>query len=265
MAHSTRNKQLISNTDCLLSEQALQFRALVENSSNFLNTCDGGDAGSPDSPSIWLFGLEPGWSIGDQQSDEAGNGNAEDKLRRYSVEMQMEWPFNRNAFKLLAALKGYAPEDYIEFAMRDHPFERGYSGYFKGNLFSAACNNVGVWSNEHRLETGFADKSDYQAWMRAIRFPIVKAWINKCRPSLIICAGLTHLHDFLMVTGTAEVPEPHFFRVNGHSKRVHVTSTGIVPVAVIPHLSGGVHGLNSFQAISETAKYIAHALPGLRL
>lgn len=247
-----------------LSERALQFRALVEDPDNFQNTCDGGDVGSPDAPSIWLFGLEPGWSTSDQQNEETGNGNSEEELKCYSVEMQLGWPFNRNAFKLLAALKGNAPKDYVKFAMQDHPFERGYSGYFKGNLFPSACNNVGIWGDEHRLETGFDDKSDYQNWMRTTRFAIVKAWIERCRPKLLICTGLTHLHDFLAVTDTPEVPEPHVFSVNGHSKRVHVASSGIVPMAVIPHLSGGVHSLNSFQAISETATYIAQALPGLR-
>jgi len=247
-----------------LSERALHFRASVENPDNFPNTCDGGDIGSPNKPSIWLFGLEPGWSTSDQQNEETGKGNSEEDLKLYSVEMQLGWPFNRNAFKLLASLQGEIPKNYREFARQHRPFENGYSGYFKGNLFPAACNNVGAWGEEHIEETGFDDKADYQGWMRTTRFAIVKAWIERCRPKLLICTGLTHLQDFLAVTDTPKPPE-HAFSVNGHSKRVYVASSGIVPMAVIPHLSGGVHSLNSFQAISETAAYIAQALPGLRL
>jgi hypothetical protein len=179
------------------------------------------------------------------------------------VELQFQFRFNQNAFKLLAALKGESPEDYRQFALRVRPFERGSKGYFKGNLFPAACNNLGEWGEDHREETGFSDKVSYQDWMRKTRFAIVKAWIEKCRPKLLICTGLTHIDDFLTLTDTKEVPAPYVFHVNGHPKRIHVTSTGIVPLAVIPHLSGGAHSLNSSESISETAAHIRRTLPGI--
>lgn len=32
---------------------------------NKFDGCDGGDPGTPSDPSIWVFGLEPGWSFAD--------------------------------------------------------------------------------------------------------------------------------------------------------------------------------------------------------
>ena len=244
-----------------LSTNASMFRSRIADPTNFPETCDGGDIGSPAAPSIWLLGLEPGWSAQDTKNDEAGAGTAGDGHAEYSVELQQKMSFNRNAFKLLAALKNEDPENYKSFASKERPFEGGSKGYFKANLFPVPCNNLDEWSDDDRHATGFADKTFYQRWMRETRFPIVRAWIEKCRPKLIICTGVTHLSDFLAVTDTPGVPEPHFVRVNGHPKRVHVASNGIVPIAVIPHLSGGPHSLNSYQAISDTADYVRRALP----
>lgn len=243
-----------------LSATASLFRTKMANPNNFPDTCDGGDVGSPHAPSIWLLGLEPGWSIQDAINEKAGIGTSDDEYDSYSIELQQKWPFNRNAFKLLTALKGGLPDAYKDFASRERPFERGSKGYLKGNLFPIACNNMGEWGDDEREATGFAEKASYQQWMRTTRFPIVQAWINKCRPKLIIGTGLTYMNDFLAVTDTPDVPAPHFIQVNGHTKRVHVASNGVVPVAVIPHLSGGIHSLNSSQAIAETAAYIKSIL-----
>jgi hypothetical protein len=259
-----RSVEYLMTEEMPLSTEASLFRARMADHDNFAETCDGGDAGSPSAPSIWLLGLEPGWSVQDQMNEEAGNGRPADRYDTYSVELQQKWPFNRNAFKLLASLKGEAPEPFKDFAFRERPFERGSKGYFKGNLFPVACNSLTVWGDDARHLTGFTDKSLYQRWMRATRFPIVKTWIEKCRPKLVICTGPSQMSDFLTVTGTPVVPEPHYFLVNGHMKRVHVASNGTVPVAVIPHLSGGTHSLNSAEAISSAAAYIKHRLPDVK-
>ncbi|HEX6785096.1 MAG TPA: hypothetical protein VF098_10650 [Sphingomicrobium sp.] len=243
-----------------ISTAASAFRARMADRSNFPETCDGGDCGSPSQRSIWLLGLEPGWSVQDQIEDQAGTERSDEEFANYSVELQQTMPFNRNAFKLLAALKGHPPEDYREFACRYRPFERGSGGYFKGNLFPVPCNNLGEWGDQDRRATGFDDKAAYQQWMRATRFPIVASWIAECLPRLIICTGLTHVADYLAVTATPCAPPAHLFQVNGHTKRVHVGSSGLVPVALIPHLSGGPNGLNSVEAIAGAAAYIRRTL-----
>lgn len=246
-----------------ISEAARPFRERVEDPAQFLATCDGGDPGTPAQPAIWLFGIEPGWSLADQAADKAGSPadtDHLDQLDRYAVELQLKWTYNRNAFRLLAALAGEAPERYRAFALRVRPFEKGSLGYFKGNLFPEPFYNVGEWDDAARELTGFQTKSEYQAWLRLTRFGVIRAWIERSRPRLVIGTGLTFLADFLAITGNSTAPEAFHFEVNGHLKRMFVATTGTVPVAVVPHLSGGPHGLNSNRAIQLAAARILHEL-----
>lgn len=242
----------------MLTEEARAFRRRVEDPANFLDTCDGGDPGSPEQPSIWLFGIEPGWGLADEEADKNPEPDPEavERLKQYSIELQMPWNFNRNAFKLLAALEGSSPDDYQEFAERAQPFVRGSTGYLKGNLFPVPCNNVGKWTARSAEMTGFSDKAEYQSWVRASRLPILKDQVARYRPRLVIGSGLTHLTDFLTITGTHEPPQEHGFEVNGHAKRICTARTGTVPVAIIPHLSGGSNGLNSNLSIAKAAEFI---------
>ena len=88
----------------------------------------------------------------------------------------------------------------------------------------------------------------------------MKSWIERCQPRLVIGTGLTHLADFLAITETTEEPLAHTITVNGHAKRLHVATSGTVPVAIIPHLTGGPHSLNSNAAIGLAAAQIRIAL-----
>lgn len=130
------------------------------------------------------------------------------------------------------------------------------TGYFKANLYPEPFNTVTDWDAAAEAATGFAKKDEYRIWLRTTRFRVMKSWIERCRPKLVIGAGLTHLADFLEITGTEEVPPAHTFEINGHAKRVHVAKSGTAPIAVVPHLSGGIHSLNSNQAIANAAEII---------
>lgn len=240
------------------SEEALQFRARVEAMDQFLSTCDGGDIGSKNEPSTWLMGVEPGWSMA--QKKESEDASALPDLRDdYNVEMQLGWPFNRTAFKLLTALEGGDPDEYESFAKKVRPFEKNSKGYFKANLFPVPLHKLSVWHEVAIQETGFAMKSEYQAWLRKVRFPIVSEWLEECRPKLLIGTGIAHLDDFMAVVKSSNV-QRHTFSVNGYEKRLYVASDGVVPLVVLPHLTGGPNGLNSNAAIEEAAKVIKSAV-----
>ncbi|ARU18091.1 hypothetical protein [Croceicoccus marinus] len=243
-----------------LSQSARSFRSLVEDESSFLRTCEGGDPGTPDKPSVWLLGIEPGWSLADEAADQKGDATYETQQEAYSVELQLTWPFNQKAFKLLSALNGGRPEDYREFALAARPFEQGSNGYFKANLFPEPFNKVGTWDTATAQNTGFASKEEYRTWMRENRFRVLQAWIHRCRPSLVIGCGLTHISDFLAITGTSQMPAARHVEVNGHSKRFHISTGGTVPIAVIPHLTGGSHSLNSNASIALVAEQIRSEL-----
>ena len=244
----------------MLSNEAVMFRHQTQEESEFLSTCDGGDPGSPLDPSVWLFGIEPGWRLEDEAASEVPSPEAEERLEEYSIDLQLQWRFNQQAFKLLAAIEGGSPDDYREFAKRAQPFACSSKGYLKGNLFPIPFNKVGDWDEAAIAMTGFATKDEYHSWVRAVRLPILKAWIERCRPRLLIGSGISHLGDFLAIAGADESPDAFTFEVNGHSKRVFISKSGVVPVAIVPHLSGGIHSLNSNQSIAKTAAIIRSEL-----
>lgn len=244
----------------VLSDAVLEFRRQIEDEAEFLSTCDGGDPGSTKEPSVWILGIEPGWSLADEATAEVPSSVAEERLKAYSIDLQLEWPFNRNAFKLLAAIEGEAPDDYREFARRAQPFAFNSKGYLKGNLFPVPFNNVGAWDDAATEMTGFTTKDEYQSWVRTVRFPFLKDWIERCRPRLLIGSGISHLADFLAIARADETPSEFQFEVNGHSKRVFIGKNGLVPIAIVPHLSGGIHSLNSNQSIAQTAAIIRSEL-----
>ncbi|MGB7655661.1 MAG: hypothetical protein WBL74_09275 [Novosphingobium sp.] len=250
----------LERNEFMLSDAAVVFRHQIQDGAGFLSTCDGGDPGSVEEPSVWLLGIEPGWSLADEATDEVPSPEAEQRLRAYSIELQLEWPFNRNAFKLLATVEGGSPDDYREFAKRAQPFALNSKGYLKGNLFPVPFNNVGAWDEAATAMTGFATKDEYQSWVREVRFPILQTWIERCRPRLLIGSGISHLADFLAITSADKKPSEFQFEVNGHSKRVFIGKNGVVPVAIVPHLSGGIHSLNSNQSIAQTAAIIRSEL-----
>lgn len=246
--------------DFMLSNAAIEFRSRIANPAEFLSTCDGGDPGSKETPSIWLLGIEPGWSLDDQAASEVSDTEKDKQLEAYSVELQLKWPFNRNAFKLLAAIEGRSPEDYRQFAECAKPFASGSLGYLKGNLFPVPFHKVSTWDEAATEMTGFPTKDEYKAWVRAARFPILKGWIENCRPRLLIGSGISHLTDFLEIVGANETPQAFQFEINGHTKRVFIRKDGIVPVVIIPHLSNGIHSLNSNESIARTAEIIRSEL-----
>ena len=81
------------------SAVADEFRAWVAARDQFQSTCDGGDIGSSSASSIWVMGLEPGWSLADQVRELKGLAPPREVAKDYSVELQFEYPFNRGAFK----------------------------------------------------------------------------------------------------------------------------------------------------------------------
>lgn len=240
----------------MLTDRASKFRSKIENPSRFLETCDGGDPGNPQNQSIWLLGIEPGWSLADQASEKEEDEASADRYQLYPVDLQLGWPFNRNAFKLLHALEGGQPEGFRDFAQRTQPFVRGSSGYFKANLFPVPFNKVNDWDSVASDETGFATKEEYRSWVRESRIPVLNDWIKRSRPKLVIGSGLTCGKDFLRAVGATDGGKLHQFEINGYQKKVITSVSGTVPVAVIPHLSGGPSSLNSNEAIRQAAALI---------
>ena len=216
--------------------------------------CEGGDAGSQGAPSIWLFGIEPGWSKNDQKNIGEDHHPVDEG---YSVNKQLKWIYNRNAFKLLSIINGYQIAQYREFAEKQQPFVQGCTGYFKGNLYPYACNNVDDWPEDAVKETGFVTKVEYQNWCREYRWPAIKSWVDEHEPQLFIGVGNSFREQFsLAVFGRHVELKDRNFTINGHSKRLFYSNTDGRKLVVVPHLSGGRNGLNSHKSIEQAGTFI---------
>jgi hypothetical protein len=213
--------------------------------------CEGADPGSPESPAIWLFGIEPGRSISDREEPATYNP----VLEGYTIDVQIKWPFNRNAFKLFAAINGEPVSQYREFAELNRPFVAGSKGYFKGNLYPYACNDLNEWPEDAAAATGIQSKAAYQQWCRTNRFPAIGRWIDKYRPRLFIGVGNTCKADFSSVMfGDEQELDLHQFTTNGSTKKIYYRAEGHKRLVVIPHLSRGLH---ENAALQHAGEYIA--------
>jgi len=163
--------------------------------------CDGGDIGSPTTPSIWFCGIE--WGGAESQSEhgirDTFSNPIVDPPKGYdSPDTNFAYIFNWQALKLLAAIHGYRVEQYKEFGRMHLPFVDGSSGFFKLNLFPFAFKDTSPehWSLDVSSATGFPTKQDYLDWVRSKRLPILREWARKYVPKLIVCVGSTYSEDF---------------------------------------------------------------------
>lgn len=163
--------------------------------------CDGGDIGSPASPSTWVCGIEWG---GDYISynwlkEELETQDDCDHFGGYDTGKEnTDYPYNRNTMKLLAAIDGLQVSDYKKFAIDIKPFVKGQKGYFKMNLFPLPFKNTSgerwkIWIHEL---TGLSTKHEYVEWCRSNRFIFFRESLKKHKPKLVVCFGKSYKDDF---------------------------------------------------------------------
>lgn len=217
--------------------------------------CDSDEvnAGTPEQPSIWMFGIEHGAAGCAIPGPELPNS-------RYPVEQHLTYKYNRTAFKLLAAIEGKTVNGYRDFADEKQPFVRGVPGYFKGNLYPFACSDVNNWPDDAAKETGTTDKKEYQEWCRMSRLPTLHQWVDEYRPRLFIGVGISCRAEFSRaVFGLKATFIEHAFIVNGHRKRAFSHTERGRTLVVVSHFSGA-NGLNSDESIQMAGGLIADLL-----
>lgn len=214
---------------------------------------DGGDAGSSTAPSIWVFAIEHG-----NPAKADGMVDPAPELPEYTIDKQLTYTYNRNAFKLFAAIEGELVENYIAFARRHQPWVPGSAGYLKGNLYPYPCRRVSTWTDEAIADTGFEHKEDMVKWCNENRLPAIHEMVRRHRPRLFIGVGASLTREFTKAYLGAAVPlDVYQFAVNGYTKKIrYATHNGAVFV-VLPHLSGGSNSLNSDAALQIAGSFIA--------
>jgi hypothetical protein len=111
--------------------------------------CDSDElqAGTPESPAIWLFGIEHG-------GGESVEPDKDDPEGEYPIPVQKRYQYNVRAFKLLAAMHGHQVGDWEQYATAKQPFVKGSPGYFKGNLYPVPCHRTDDWTNKRPKKPG---------------------------------------------------------------------------------------------------------------
>jgi hypothetical protein len=190
---------------------------------------------------IWLMGVEHGWPRELTCARRSGENDVAEESERddaYSLEEQRSYPFNRKAFKLLAAMHGYGT-DWLGFAEAFSPFVKGSRGFFKGNLYPYPCNNLGEWPEWAVRETGFLSKADYAAWCHQHRFPVIQEWVNEYQPRLIVASGFSCKEHFAGAMMSHAMLQRHEFDVPGRGAGHFFHARNERGLLVVtPHLSG---------------------------
>lgn len=191
---------------------------------------DGGLPGTEASPSIWLFGLEPGDPVDPLQKNLKVDG--------YSVETQLKWDFNKSAFRLLTVLAGKDIRESESFARQHKIFEHNSPGYFKGNLFPYPCYTLKDWNENAKNHTGFQEKKQYRKWCREARYAVIRNWINECKPRLFIGVGISCRRDFASVVFRSNIElNKKNFDIEGRSYTIYYASENGRKLFVIPHFT----------------------------
>ena len=161
--------------------------------------CDGGDMGSPSSPSVWVCGEEPGGGFNMENFDaEKVFTPCEEPPPGVDVD-DKEWqsqPFTISVLKVIQAMEGFTKHD--DFMRQVKPFVHdAKTGFFKMNLLplSLRHHNEQYWSPKFKEITEW-DWDGYLKFCRENRFHAIKNWVQKYQPQLVICFGKDLADDF---------------------------------------------------------------------
>lgn len=217
---------------------------------------DGGDIGSPTSPSIWICGIEWGGDVSyDWLKNELDTGPVLSPDPGYDKpEDNLGYVYNRNATKLLAAINGLSASDYESFALREKPFVKGQKGYFKLNLYPLPFKDTSperwlIWLNELTEVSG---KEEYIDLCRRHRFGFLRELKKSHKPKLIICFGKSYKDGFASAFG-GENGDMHEEDIGGRSLYWFSSDDGIVAICPFPTSQ---YGLNSNELLDAFGKRI---------
>lgn len=221
--------------------------------------CDGGNPNGE----IWICGLEMA-GVNDLEFHELSEppyiGHPHrDRAEFFNNSKGETQPYNVNAVKLLSALEGREVNEYKSFFEEYSCFDKK-SNYFKLNLFPIQFKNTDPknWLDHQAKITGFSGKKEYKKWCEEHRFPVLKGWVTRFSPKLIICTGTTYDSEFKSAFGSGNT---EYLETEAAGKKIKyfVTNNNRTLVAVTYFL---VHstGLNSHEKLALTGKKLSELM-----
>jgi hypothetical protein len=142
----------------------------------------GGWGGNPSGKS-WFFGIESGGPFVTPSPDCA---ERYDHWESEGDPVKFTWPFTRNVAKVAAAANG-GVLDWRTYQRSRLFVSAGETCHF--NLFPLNFPRLREWAEAATHFSGFPDKKRYQDWCREFRFPVLRTFAERLRPSVIVCAG----------------------------------------------------------------------------
>lgn len=221
--------------------------------------CDGGDP-----TGIWLCGIEFG------QGHTEANLNLEENLSEpgyvggdgwedWEVKKFPKHQYNQKALKLLCALAGHDVSKYREFYETERCFSKN-SGYFKLNLYPIGFKDTSPtqWKPWHTDRTGFETKDEYKVWCRKNRFPVLRGWVEKYSPKLIVCTGMSIRGEFF--EAFADDPQGCVQEDCAGKGIWFAAANAGRTLVVVTYFLGGRYGLKSDAELSTTGRRLAELL-----
>jgi hypothetical protein len=208
--------------------------------------CDGGNPYG----SIWFCGIEWGGGFSEDRLDQVFSDKFPEPPQLYTAaEENLAYQYNIKLMKMIAALRGQPTSGYEEVA-RETPFPfHQHSDFFKANLFPIAFKNVDArrWTEGFHGATGLATRDRYCDWCREHRFPVMRQWVEKYRPRLVIGVGRSFWSDYLRAFGRGDLI--HEETVGQRKLIWTVANGGKTVVVVTPFLNYYRWCLNSDELI----------------
>lgn len=218
--------------------------------------CDGGDIGSPESPSIWVCGIEwgGGFISAEWLQTELTRCTKEPPDGYESPEDNLAYVFNRQTAKLLNVISGGRPSEYRDFALQKKPFVKSSHGYFKMNLYPISFKDTGAdrWSIWIKEIIGLSSKDEYISWCKVNRFPFLLQAKEKHKPKCIVCFGKTYKDDFVSAF-CGNNHEENMEKIG--DRELYWYDSGETKVFVCPFPTGP-YGLNSDELIKNFGEKI---------
>lgn len=225
--------------------------------------CDGGDIGSPSNQSIWVCGIE--WGGGHTPEELLNHIKSNVELPPLGYEEwthNLDYIFNWQTMKLLAAIDGNNVDEYKDFAKNKRPFTNGSTGYFKMNLYPIGFKNTNPleWDGYFSKITGFNSKEEYTAWCNEHRLKEIRVWAKSYKPKVVICLGKTYLPKFKAAFFDGDVELTH--EIIDHADLFWGTNEENTLVLILPFMvnRNGLTKNSSIQLFGQRIREITSSL-----
>ncbi|MCW9711133.1 hypothetical protein L5B71_09845 [Avibacterium sp. 21-586] len=223
--------------------------------------CDGGNPASE----IWFCGLEHGYDLSEKLDEFLQLPH--DKSPIYSWDHpdcvgDWKYVYNRKIcwfLRYFYHLELYHNENMEALVKRHHILysEQANGIGFKLNMYPLPFKNRSSinWEENYQKATGFSSFSEYKNWCIEYRGKYFRALLEKYRPKLIVCTGISEVNNFVRCfTG-----KDNFTYSNNAEIKIAYAKFKETLICVCPFFTNS-SGINSYAKMEALVKDIKEKL-----